>query len=329
MEIEKLLRQSPPGIPGIDGRFYSEVLNGLSKPKKELPSKYFYDEKGSRLFDSICTLDEYYIPRLEAAIMSEYINEIVKLIGPEVYLLEYGSGNCQKARYLLNKMDRPVAYAPIDISKKQLFEVSIKLQMDYPELEVLPVCADYTLNFDLPVPQKTYRRKIVFFPGSTISNFDPIPAKLFLKNVAFVCGVGGGLVIGVDLKKEPGVLHKAYNDSNNITAAFNLNLLERINRELHSNFDLNGFEHYAYYNPKESRVEMHLVCLKNQMVYLGNNSVSFVKGDSIWTESSYKYNLEEFEQLAATAGFRVEKVWVDDKQWFSVQYLVVTDLDSN
>ncbi len=309
--------------PSLD-RFRAEVLSGLRKSQKELPSKYFYDEPGSRLFERICTLDEYYIPRTEAAIMEAYMEEMVELLGPNVLLIEYGSGNSTKTRILLNHLHELAAYVPIDISREQLLRATKELASDYPGLEVLPVCADYTSDFALPALKRSSVREVVYFPGSTIGNFDPIPAKHFLEHIAGVCGPGGGLLIGVDLKKDPGVLHRAYNDRQGVTAAFNLNLLERINRELTCDFQLEWFEHYAFYNPREGRVEMHLVSRRDQTVHLDNVTIPFTKGESIWTESSYKFNLDEFQQLAAAAGFKVEHVWTDEKQWFSVQYLVNT-----
>jgi dimethylhistidine N-methyltransferase len=305
-------------------RFLAEVLSGLRKSQKELPSKYFYDEEGSHLFERICTLDEYYIPRTEAAIMETYIEEMAELLGPRVLLVEYGSGNCAKTRFLLDHLHEPVAYVPIDISRERLLSAARELAADYPEMEVLPVCADYTSGFDLPVPRRPSERAVVYFPGSTIGNFDPVPAKLFLEHVAGVCHPGGGLLIGVDLKKDPRVLHRAYNDSSGVTAAFNLNLLERINRDLNCDFRLDWFQHYAFYNPGESRVELHLVSLREQTVHLDNVVIPFVEGESIWTESSYKFNVDEFEQMAVAAGFKVERAWTDNQQWFSVQYLVST-----
>lgn len=306
------------------GRFLAEVLNGLRKAQKELPSKYFYDEQGSLLYERICALDEYYIPRVETAIMVAHIEEMVELIGPRVLLIEYGSGNCLKTRMLLDHLHEPVAYVPIDISREWLLSAAEELVADYPGLEVLPVCADYTSGFDLPVPRRPSDRAVVYFPGSTIGNFDPVPAKLFLEHIAEVCRPGGGLLIGVDLKKDPHVLHRAYNDSQGVTAAFNLNLLERINRELNCDFELGWFQHYAFYNPGEGRIEMHLVSLRDQTVHLDDVAIPFVEGESIWTESSYKFNLDEFQQMATAAGFKVERAWTDNQQWFSVQYLINT-----
>lgn len=301
--------------------FLADVLQGLRKPQKELPCKYFYDEEGSRLFDLICTLDEYYIPGIETKIMTACINEVSDLVGPDTFLLEYGSGNCKKVRLLLDNLQSPKAYAPIDISEEQLMQVSRELAADYPHIEMFPVCADYTSNFELPVPREDYRRIVVYFPGSTISNFDPVTAVRFLNHIAAVCGTGGGLLIGVDLKKNAAVLHNAYNDSQGITASFNLNLLARINRELGSDFYLDSFEHYAFYNPGESRVEMHLVSLTDQEVHVGQTRIPFLKGESIRTESSYKFNLDEFQRMAASAGFKMGQVWTDQQEWFSVAYL--------
>ena len=307
--------------PGLES-FLAEVLIGLRKPQKELPSKYFYDERGSQLFERICELKEYYITGIEASIMRSHIKEIVELIGPHVLVIEHGCGNCEKVRFLMDHLHDPVAFIPIDISQEQLVQVAKELDSIFPQLQVLPVCADYTSNFELPIPKRESKRTVVYFPGSTIGNFDPMPARHFLEHVANLCGSDGALLTGVDLKKDPAVLHDAYNDSQGVTAAFNLNLLERINRELGCDFQLDAFEHYAFYNPRESRVEMHLISQKNQAVHVDGETISFTRGESIWTESSYKYDLDEFEQIAAVAGFRVERVWVDERRWFSVQYLV-------
>jgi len=306
--------------PGLDS-FLAEVLIGLRKPQKELPSKYFYDERGSQLFERICELKEYYITRTEASIMQAHIEEMAALIGPRVLVIEHGCGNCEKVRFLIDHLHDPVAFIPVDISQEQLLRVARELDSVYPQLQVLPICADYTSSFELPTPKQESKRTVVYFPGSTISNFDPIPAKHFLEHIASLCGSGGALLIGLDLKKDPAMLHCAYNDSEGLTAAFNLNLLERINRELDCDFQLDGFEHYAFYNPRESRIEMHLVSSQDQVIHLDGKTISFARGESIWTENSYKYNLDEFEQMAAAAGLRVERVWVDEQQWFSVQYL--------
>lgn len=305
-------------------RFRGEVLSGLRKSQKDLPTKYFYDERGSSLYERICTLDEYYIPRIEATIMESHIEEMVELLGSNVFLVEYGCGNCAKTRILLDHMPDPAAYVPIDISREQLARVAKEIAANYPGLEVLPICADYTSEFELPTPKRPSERIVVYFPGSTIGNFDPVPAKNFLKHVAGICGPGGALLIGVDRKKDQDVLHSAYNDREGITAAFNLNLLERINRELNCDFQLEWFQHHAFYNPEAGRIEMHLISLRDQVIHLDNVSIPFTKGESIWTESSYKYNLDEFAGISVAAGFEVERIWTDEQQWFSVQYLVNT-----
>ncbi|MFC2069849.1 L-histidine N(alpha)-methyltransferase, partial [Chloroflexota bacterium] len=247
--------------------------------------------------------------------------EISELIGPNALLIEYGSGEGKKIRFLLDNLTDPTAYVPIDISQQQLMSFTGELEADYPALELLPVCADYTGSFEIPDVSRVCARTVVYFPGSTIGNFDPVPAKQFLERVAQVCGRGGALLIGVDLKKNPDVLHRAYNDVNGITSAFNLNLLHRVNRELGSDFQVDSFRHYAFYNPNEGRIEMHLMSLEEQSIHLNGETIAFEKGETIWTESSYKYNLGEFAEIANTAGFRVRHVWTDERQWFSVQYL--------
>ena len=303
-------------------RFRADVLSGLQKKPKELPCKYFYDDRGSHLYERICQLEEYYIPRTEVAIMESSIEEMVELLGQMVLLIEYGSGSSVKTRVLLDHLHEPAAYVPIDISREQLLRVTKQLALDYPGLEVLPVCADYTSDFKLPAPKRPCKCVVGYFPGSSIGNFNPARARLFLERIATTCGPGGGLLIGVDLKKDPAVLHRAYNDAQGITSAFNLNLLERINRELGCDFQPEFFEHYAFYNPREGRVEMHLISRKNQTVHLDDVVISFAKGESIWTESSYKYSLDDFKKMASDAGLKVEKVWTDEQQWFSIQYLV-------
>jgi dimethylhistidine N-methyltransferase len=312
--------------PGLES-FRAEVLSGLRKTPKELPAKYFYDERGSYLYECICSLEEYYPPRTEIAIMETYIGEIAACLGPDIRLIEYGCGNCAKTRILLDRLQNISAYVPIDISAEQLRRVSRELTSHYPGLEVFPVCADYTCDFKLP-SNSPDNHTVVYFSGSTIGNFDPEPAIAFLKRLAGVCGPDGALLIGIDLKKDVNVIHRAYNDREGVTATFNLNLLIRINRELNADFQLDNFQHYAFYNPRESRVEMHLISLRDQTVHLDDIEIPFAKGESIWTESSYKFNPDEFARMALAAGFRVKKVWTDARQWFSVQYLVrTTDLN--
>ena len=310
-------------LPGRE-QFLFEVRSGLRKPQKELPTKYFYDEHGSHFFESICSLDEYYIPDTEESIMLSHISDIVGLIGPKVRLIEYGSGSCKKIRFLLDNLVDPTAYITIDISQEQLLNVTGELAADYPDLELLPVCADYTNSFEIPATIGKYNRTVGYFPGSTIGNFHPVMARQFLEYIAQACGTGSALLIGVDLKKDPAVLHSAYNDAQGVTSAFNLNLLKRINRELGCDFQVDSFRHYAFYNPNKGRIEMHLVSMGEQSVNLDGETIYFKKGETIWTESSYKYTLKEFEEIANTAGFKVRCTWTDERQWFSVQYLETT-----
>ena len=302
--------------------FRQDVLAGLQKRQKEIPAKYFYDARGSELFESICMQDEYYIPPTEIAIMKANIEEIVGLLGESVVLVEYGCGDCTKARILLSHLPDPAAYIPVDISREQLAAITGELISDYPDLEILPVCADYNNTFSLPVHKKMGKSKVVYFPGSSIGNFEPDAAVEFLKRINKLCGRDGALLIGVDLKKDSGVLHRAYNDSQGVTAAFNLNILERINRELGGDFKPDYFEHRALYNQSNGRIEMHLESLKEQVVHLDNLAIRFSAGESIWTESSYKYHIAEFEHLANNAGFALKRAWTDEKQWFSVMCFV-------
>ena len=305
--------------------FLSEVLQGLKKTPKQLPTKYLYDELGSALYERICTLDEYYLPGIEVEIMERNIDEIVQLLGNKASLIEYGCGSCTKTRILLDYIPDLTAYIPIDISKEQLISVTQELSLDYPELEILPVCADFTSDFELPTPERNSQRNIAYFPGSSIGNFGPESARKLLKHIVDICQPGGALLIGIDLAKDPEVLYDAYNDTKSVTAAFNQNLLERINRELGGDFNLSWFEHRAIYNIDKGRIEMHLISLRDQTVHLNNTRISFNEGESIWTESSYKYELDDFIQMANDAGFELERVWTDERQWFSVLYLVTTD----
>lgn len=305
--------------------FREAVLSGLQKTPKQIPCKYFYDEKGARLFEEICKLDEYYIPRCEAQIMKRHIADITGMIGPQICLIEYGCGDCKKVQFMLDHLEVPLIFIPIDISKKQLIEVTDNLVFEYPEIEILPVCADYTHNFKLPDYKSNVKKRVIYFPGSTIGNFDPPAALQFLQHMADTCQRGGVLIIGVDLKKDPIVLHNAYNDSKGVTAAFNLNILQHINREMEADFNPHFFKHYAFYNPLFGRIEMHLISLREQIIHIDNKSIKIAEGESIHTESSYKYTLAEFAHLAARAGFEVKQVWTDNREWFSVQYLINTN----
>jgi len=306
-----------------------EVLSGLRAAPKTLPPKLFYDERGAQLFDEICALDEYYLTRAELAIMEAHAGEMAELARAGCVLIEYGSGEGRKVRLLLDRLRErrldPAAYVPIDISAEQLARVAAKLAAEYPGLAVVPLAADYTRAFTLPeLPAGAARaRRIAYFPGSTIGNFHPSDAAAFLRGVARMCGAGGGLILGADLRKSPDVLHAAYNDRAGVTAAFDLNVLTRLNRELDATFDVERFRHYAYYNPVAGRVEMHLVSLEAQSVTVAGEQVEFERGESIWTESSYKYSPRELEALAGQAGFAVARSWTDPDELFAVLYLDV------
>lgn len=300
-----------------------EVVEGLGGDQKTLPPKLFYDERGSELFARICELPEYYPTRTEARIMREHAPEMARAIGPAAMLIEYGSGTADKTRILLDHLDSPAAYVPIDISCEHLMESSAAIAARYTGLSVLPVCADYDQPFEIPVPAVPVSKRVVYFPGSTIGNFHPPDAEAFLRRMACRAGPQGALLIGVDLKKDSSVLHDAYNDSQGVTAAFNLNVLARLNREIGSDFDLDRFAHRAFYNDVDGRIEMHLVSLADQRVSIGGEPVAFRKGETIWTESSYKYTVDEFARLASWAGLSLEQVWTDDDDLFSVHYLTV------
>ena len=303
--------------------FLEEALDGLRQAQKTLPCKYFYDRRGSELFDQICELPEYYPTRTEAGIMADNVAEMAALFGPDCLLIEYGSGSSTKTRILLDHLPHLAGYVPMDISREHLYRTADGLAAVYPALDILPLCADYTAEFALPEQRRAVQSRAVYFPGSTIGNFHRDEAAVFLKRIADVCGPGGGLLIGVDLRKSPRVLEPAYDDAQGVTAAFNLNLLHRLNVELDGDFDLDGFAHLAVYNEQIGRIEMHLRSLAVQLAHLGGEEVWFGKGETIWTECSYKYSLPEFADLAASAGFAVQKVWTDPAENFSIQYLTV------
>lgn len=298
-----------------------EVLRGLRSPQKELPCKLFYDHTGSELFEQITELDEYYPTRAEMRILRQSIGDMAARLGPECLLIEYGSGSSTKIRLMLDHLERPAGYVPIDISRDLLEQSAADVARTYPAIPVVSVCADYTRDLELPRSLPNHLRRIAYYPGSTIGNFVPEDARRFLARIADVCGPGGGLLIGVDLKKDPLMLHRAYNDALGITAAFNLNILVRLNRELGANFAVDRFRHYAFYNPVFARVELHLVSLEEQTVRVHGVDIHFGRGESIWTEASYKYTPKDFAVLAAGAGWHVDQVWTDDRGLFSVQFL--------
>jgi len=300
-------------------QFLREALRGLRAKPKELPCKYFYDEHGSKLFDRICDLDEYYPTRTELSIMREHVSEMASALGKHVLLVEYGSGSSAKTRSLLAHLVEPAAYVPVDISRNHLLRSAAAIADDYPALEVLPVCADFGEAFPVPAPARPPARTLVYFPGSTIGNFTRERATSLLAGIAALAGPSGGLLIGVDLVKPAAVLEAAYDDAEGVTAAFNLNLLHRMNRELGADFDPELFEHRAVWDEGQGRVEMHLVSREEQSVELGGESIDFAEGESICTEHSHKYTLEGFARMAAEAGLEIEQVWTDPARLFSVQ----------
>ncbi len=301
--------------------FREDVITGLSATPKAISPKFFYDQHGSRLFDRITELPEYYQTRTEISIIREHGREMASLLGEHSLLLELGSGSSKKIRLLLDAL-RPAIYMPIDISKEHLRESAQILAKHSPGLEIHAVCADYSNDFELPYYPESMP-KAAFFPGSSIGNFEPPLAQALLQRTAKLLGTGGALLIGVDLIKSTEVLNAAYNDSQGVTADFNLNLLTRINRELDADFDLSSFEHHAFYNEKPGRIEMHLRSKIPQSVKVAGESFNFSGNETIHTENSYKYTLEQFQRLAISAGFKSERVWIDAERLFSVHCLRV------
>lgn len=300
--------------------FLQDTLAGLGGHPKRLPSKYFYDERGSQLFEKICDLEEYYPTRVELGLMRRHADEIAGAIGPSVRLVEYGSGASVKTRLLLDALQQCAAYVPVDISGEHLQQVADKLAAAHPEIEILPVCADFTRPFDVPIPARPFERTVVYFPGSTIGNFSHVQAESLLAQMARQSGPGGGLLIGIDLQKDVAILEAAYNDREGVTAQFNRNLLARINRELDGDFDLDAFTHRAPYNRTANRIEMQLVSDRDQTVHIAGASIPFRHGETICTEHSHKYTIEGFAQMAARAGFALQKQWTDSRQYFAVLY---------
>jgi L-histidine N-alpha-methyltransferase len=309
--------------------FREEVLEGLTRPAKLLPPKFFYDDLGAQLFEQICDLPEYYPTRTETAILRENIDEIAGILGRGCLIVEFGSGASSKTRILLDRLPAPAGYVPIDVAKSQLIEMATILSRAYPGLEIMPVCADYMGDLRLPTPVQAPTRVVAFFPGSTIGNLEPSDVHAFLKRVAALCGSAGGLLIGVDLEKDPRIIEPAYNDAQGVTAAFNLNVLQHINRELGADFDLAGFQHQAKYDPAERRIEMRLISRRPQEVRVAGKAIDFVEQEAITTEYSYKYSLARFRAAAESAGWSVRRVWTDAQQLFSVQYLEVVAPSSN
>lgn len=304
--------------------FMREVVNGLSKPQKTLPCKYFYDEQGSRLFEAICELEEYYVTRTELALLKQIMQDIAAHVGPDAAVIEPGSGAGKKIRLLLDSLESPACYTPVEISKEILIRSVEELSASFPDIPMKPIAGDFDRVFSQPEHfNHQASKKVVFFPGSTIGNFEHSAAQAFLKRLADSVGKGGGLLIGVDLIKEEEVLLDAYNDSQGITAAFNKNLLARINRELDGDFELDAFCHQSIYNQDKQRIEMHLISNKTQTVEIKDHNFCFAQGETIHTENSHKYSVATITKLAETAGFTRINHWCDDNEWFGTFYFEV------
>jgi dimethylhistidine N-methyltransferase len=306
--------------PDARARDLAEILDGLRRPQKTLSPKFFYDERGSELFERICALPEYYPTAAELGIMELHVAEMARLAGPQVSVIEFGSGASLKTRILLRALERPAVYVPVDISRDHLLSAAESLAAEFPEIEILPVAADFTRPFPLPHPRVMPLRNIVYFPGSTIGNFTPGQAVRLLRVMHQEAGADGALLIGVDLEKDRAVLERAYNDSSGVTAEFNRNMLRRLNREFGANFNPEKFAHRAIYNATAGRIEMHLVSRCDQKFRIGGQTFPLERGEFIVTEYSHKYTLGGFKRLAESAGFTIERVWTDPKQWFSVQF---------
>jgi dimethylhistidine N-methyltransferase len=309
-------------------RICEDVARGLSAEPRKLPAKYFYDARGARLFHRITELEAYYPTRTELSILRRHGAEIGKRIGPRVRLVEFGSGSGEKTRILLAHLDDPATYIPVDISRVQLVEFSASVVREFPNLRVVPVCADYTRELVLPENDEGAERCVAYFPGSTIGNFERAEAGAFLERVRRLVGADGGFLLGVDLLKDRATIERAYNDPEGVTAEFNLNLLRRINRECGADFDLGSFRHEAFFDEAGGRVEMRLVATADQVVHLhpdpvlaDANEVRFAAGDHITTEYSHKFDIAGFTAMAERAGWRVGEVWTDPAEWFAVVFL--------
>jgi dimethylhistidine N-methyltransferase len=306
-----------------NSEFARDLLDGLAQTPRSIPPKYFYDAAGSALFDRICDLPEYYLTRTEQMILAEHAAEIAKWIGPAADIIEFGAGSLKKIRTLLDAFDHgqsPARYLPIDISGEHIAGAAAQLKAHYPRLLVQPIIGDYTAPLALPPTDVRVGQRVGFFPGSTLGNFHPDEALAFLRSAAEMLR-GGSLLIGIDLIKNPSTLHAAYNDSQGVTAAFNLNVLHRANRELGADFDVDQFNHYAIYHPVLRRIEMHLISRCEQTVSVGGQRFLFSEGETIHTESSYKYTIDGFRSLATKVGFRAGPVWTDRQHMFSVHWL--------
>jgi dimethylhistidine N-methyltransferase len=308
--------QRPP-----DNLLLQVVQRGLRSQPKRLPSWLFYDEQGSALFEQICEQPEYYLTRAEIALLDAHAGEIADVVGPDVRLVEYGSGHAIKTRLLLEHLAAPVAWVPIELSSEPLRLSMQRMEQHFPHLPIQPLTVDFTRPLRLPVPPRAPRRTVVYFPGSTIGNFEEREAAQLLRKMRSEMGDNGGILIGADLKKDKATIEAAYNDRAGVTAEFTLNILARLNRELGCNFELGAFRHRAHYNAMAGRIETHILSKREQRVRVGRLQVLFREDEAMLVEYSCKYSLEDFAALAATAGLAVQHVWQDPDGMFSLQYL--------
>ncbi len=297
-----------------------ELIDGLRQPRKMISPKYFYDEIGSQLFDEITELPEYYLTDAELDIMRTHVDAMAALIGKQASLIEFGSGSSLKTRILLEHLVKLAAYVPVDISEDHLYASAQKIRREFPALAVHPVVADFTRPFTLPTPDTMPVKNVVYFPGSTLGNFEYAEAMDLLRVMYGEAGAGGALLIGLDLQKDPDIIYRAYNDSKGVTAKFNLNMLRHLNTNYGANFNLDAFEHRAEYDEDKGRVVLELVSQKEQTFKVGDTEFKMADGEAILTEYSHKYTLGGFARMAHDAGFEVEKVWTDASELFSVQY---------
>ncbi|HZW86578.1 MAG TPA: L-histidine N(alpha)-methyltransferase [Gallionella sp.] len=312
---------APQTAPHADD-FLATVSYSLRQRPRFIPPKFFYDVRGSQLFDLICTTPEYYPTRTETTILDQYGAQMAELIGASCVLIEFGSGSATKTPLLLRHMADDTVYVPIDICESHLLQSAERLKTMFPAMQIQPLCADYTAQLpSMPQAAHTDQRRVIFFPGSTIGNYTPNEAVRLLRHAAQLVGDDGALLIGVDCKKSPDLLNAAYNDADGHTAAFNLNLLTRLQRELGAQLDADGFNHYAYYNVVLGRVEMHLVSQRKQFIQLEGETFHFEEGETIHTENSYKYTTQEFQQLTREAGWHPKMLWTDHNGLFNVYYL--------
>jgi dimethylhistidine N-methyltransferase len=321
MTPQTLARAFAPAEPAA-AEMLADARHGLRAQPKRLPSKYFYDARGSRLFEEICEQPEYYLTRVELALMREHVGAMAAALGPEVMLIEYGSGSGIKTGLLLDQLERPTAYVPIEIAHSALDESVARLGAKFPQLELLPLCADFTRTPPLPRPSRAAKRRAVYFPGSTLGNFDTHDAIALLQGIRRHIGAEGAALVGIDLKKDTAIIEAAYNDAAGVTATFTLNLLERLNRELGADFDLQRFRHRAIYNAQAGRIETHIVSLAAQDVRFDGESFHFDENEAMLVEYSCKYSLDDFAWLVSKAGLRIQGHWTDAHGQFAVVHLV-------